>query len=141
MKMKAKSGIIIWVTTLVLLAATVAIAVMYNDFDGIASYLLVLIIMAASTIMTASFIMRNYLIVNEQTIKVCFGMTTTVLEIASVTSLKKVISLTASASASVKRIEIQYAGGGEKKHIYVSPKDEAAFIQAVGSANPKVKVL
>lgn len=140
MKMKARSGIIIWITALALLAATVAIAAMYNDFDGIGGYLMIVIIMAASTIMTASFILRNYLIVTEQSIKVCFGMTTTVLEVASLKSLKKVKNLTASASACVRRIEVQYVSGGENRLIYISPKDEAAFIQTVCSYNPNIKV-
>lgn len=138
MKMKAKSGIIIWVTTLALLAGTVVFAATYNEFNRIGSYLLILLILAASTAMAASFILRNYLIVTEQTITVCFGMTTTVLETVSVTSLKKVRNMTASSSASTRRIEIQYANGANV--IYVSPKDEETFIQTVCSYNPKVTV-
>ena len=136
MKMKARSGIIIWCTVMALLAGTVAFATMFNEFDSIGSYLSVLIILAASTTVTVAFVSRNYLFVTEQEIKVCFGMTTTVLKMASVKSLKKVTNLTASASASAKRIEIQYVGG----IIYVSPKDEDKFIQTVCSYNPKVKV-
>lgn len=135
MKMKAKSGIIIWITALALLAGTVVVAAMYSKFEGLGGYLAVLIIMAASTALTASFILRNYILVTEQTIKVCFGMTTTVLKIASVKSIKKVKNLIASASASVKRIEIQYTGGV----IYVSPIDGDKFIQTVCSYNPKIK--
>ena len=45
-------------------------------------------------------------------------------------------NLMASASASAKRIEVRYAGG----IIYVSPKDEEAFIRAICSYNVKVKV-
>lgn len=138
MKIKARSGMIIWITTLALLVVTIAFATMYNEFEHIGSYLLILIIMAASTVMTASFIARNYLLVTDQTIKVCFGMTTTVLDTASVKSLKKVKNLIASASASSKRIEIQYAG--ETGIIYVSPKDEDKFIQTVCSNNPAVRV-
>lgn len=138
MKIKARSGMIIWITTLALLVVTIAFATMYNEFEHIGSYLLILIIMAASTVMTASFIARNYLLVTDQTIKVCFGMTTTVLDTASVKSLKKVKNLIASASASSKRIEIQYAG--EAGIIYVSPKDEDKFIQTVCSNNPAVRV-
>ena len=44
MKMKAKSGIIIWVTTLALLAGTVVFAATYNEFNRIGSYLLILLI-------------------------------------------------------------------------------------------------
>ena len=138
MKMKARSGIVIWVTAFALLAGTVVCAAMYNKFDGIVLYLLILMILATSTIMAASFILRNYLLVAEQTITVCFGMTTTVLKTASVTSLKKVTSLMASASASAKRIEIRYVGGAGV--IYVSPQDEDKFIQTVCSYNPNVKV-
>ncbi len=138
MKIKARSGMIIWITTLALLVVTIAFATMYNEFEHIGSYLLILIIMSASTVMTASFIARNYLLVTDQTIKVCFGMTTTVLDTASVKSLKKVKNLIASASSSSKRIEIQYAG--ETGIIYVSPKDEDKFIQTVCSNNPAVRV-
>lgn len=134
MKMKARRGIFIVVTAIALLAGTAAFATTYNEFDGIGSYLLILIILAASTAMTASFVIRNYLLVTEQEIKVCFGMTTTVLKMESIISLKKVVNLTASASASAKRIEICYAGGV----IFVSPKDEDKFIQTVCAFNPKV---
>lgn len=135
MKLKARSGILIWITTLALLTCTVAFATTYNEFDRIGGYLLILIILAASTVLTASFILRNHLIVDEQTIKVCFGITTTVVKTASVTSLKKVKDLTASASASARRIEIRYDRGS----IYVSPKDEETFIKTVCSYNPNVQ--
>lgn len=136
MKMKARSGIIIWCTAAALLAGTAAFAATFNEFDSIVGYFLILIIFAASAAMTVSFVLRNYLLVTEQEIKVCFGMTTTVLKMGSVISLKKVTNLTASASASAKRIEIRHTGG----IIYVSPKDEEKFIQTVCSYNPKVKV-
>ena len=136
MKIKARTGIIIWITAVALLAGTVAIAAMYNEFDGIGSYLTILLIMMAATAATVSFVLRNYIIVTEQMIKVCFGMTTTVLETSSVMSLKKVTNLMASASTSAKRIEVRYAGG----IIYVSPKDEEVFIRAICSYNAKVKV-
>lgn len=135
-KYEGKVGIFIWVITLALLAGTAAFAAKYDEFDSIGGYLLILVVMAGSAAATASFILRNYLLVTEQTITVCFGMTTTVLETASVTSLKKVTNLMASASASAKRIEIRAKG----KVLYVSPKDEDAFIQTVCAYNPKVKV-
>ncbi len=130
---------IIRITALALLAGTAASAAAYKEFDGIAGYLLIVTVMAGSAAMTASFVLRNYLLVTEQTITVCFGMTTTVLEISSVTSLKKVTNLIASSSASAKRIEIQYVSGVEKKIIYVSPRDEDTFIQTVRSYNPKIQ--
>ena len=141
MKMKARSGIIIWITALAMLAGTVAFAAAYNEFDGIVSYLLILAVMSVSTVVTGSFILRNHLLVTEQTITVCFGMTTTVFETASVTSMKKVTNLIASSSASAKRIEIRYVKGAEKKVIYVSPKDEQTFIQTLCSYNPKINVI
>lgn len=136
MKIKSRSGILIWITAIATIVATVITAVKYSEFDGIGSWLLLLIILAASAAMTSSFIMRNYIFVTEQTITVCFGMTTTVLKTATVTSMRKVKSLIASSSASVKRIEIRYGGGV----IYVSPKDEDAFIKTVFSYNPNIEV-
>ncbi len=136
MKMKGKTGIFIWILALALLAGTAAFAAKYDEFDSIGGYLLILVVMAGSAAATVSFILRNYLLVTEQTITVCFGMTTTVLETEAVTSLKRVTNWMASASASAKRIEIRAKG----KVLYVSPKDEDAFIQAVCSYNPKVKV-
>lgn len=141
MKLKGRSGIIIWIMALALLAGTVIFASMYREFDSIGGYLLIVIIMAASSALFASFILRNFILVTENTITVCFGITTTVIETASVTSLKKVTSLMASASASAKRIEIRYADGIRKDFIHVSPKDEEAFIQAVCTYNPKVSVI
>ena len=137
MKMKARSGIIIWCIVIALFAGTAAFAATFKEFDSIGGYLLVLIILAASTALTASFVVRNYLFVTEQEIRVCFGMTTTVLKMASISSLKKVTTLTASASASVKRIEIRYDGG----IIYVSPKDEDKFIQTVCSYHPELRYI
>lgn len=134
MKIKARSGIVIWLTTFVLLFVTIMFSTMYSQFSGIVSYLLILIIMLISTLLCASFIVRNYLIVTEKTITICFGITTTILDIASLTSLKKVTNFMASASSSIKRIEIQYDGG----IIYVSPKDEDKFIDLVCSYNPKI---
>ena len=135
-KFEARSGIVIWLTTLAIFAFTIAFATMYNEFDSVGSYLLILIILIVSGVMTASFIIRNYILVTEKTITICFGMTTTILNIESLISLKKMTSFIASASASTKRIEIQYSGGV----IYVSPKDEEKFIQTVCFYNPNVKI-
>lgn len=134
MKMKARLGIFVGVTAIAMLVGTVAFTTTYNEFDSIVSYLLIFFILAAATAMTTSFAIRNYLLVTEQEIKVCFGMTTTVLKMESIISLKKVVNLTASASSSAKRIEIRYDGGV----IFVSPKDEDKFIQTVCAFNPKV---
>lgn len=137
MKIKGRSGVIIWITTLSLSFSTVVFVTKYNDFDNFINYLLIFIFMVACTIVIASFIFRNYLIVTKQTITICFGITTTVLSIESIKSLKKVKNFIASSSASINRIEIEYIDG----IIYVSPKDEDNFINVVCSYNPKTKYI
>ncbi len=140
MKFKGRAGNIIWVTSILLLAGAFFAALQYNEFDSFGGYLTMVIIMGAAALLTFSFILRNYIMVSEQTITVCFGMTTSRIPVASVVSLKKTKSIIASSSASVKRIEVAFIYRNCRREIFISPKDEDGFLKQVCSYNPNIKV-
>jgi len=140
MRFNSRCGVVMWVTSLLLLAVTVFFITQYSMFDSLVGYLALVLIMAVSTILTFTFVLRNYIIVTENQVKVCFGITTSVIDIPAIFSLKKVTSAVASSSASLRRIEIKFNKNNSKREIYVSPKDEDNFIQTVCSYNQNVKV-
>lgn len=138
MRFKGRSGITVWITSLLLLAATVFLVFQRGAFDSPAGYWILLVVMLAVTLLTWGFILRNHILVTEKEVRVCFGVTTTVLETASVVSLKRKRGILASASASSRRIEVRYRQGNCIGFLYISPKEEEKFIQAVRGFQPDV---
>lgn len=140
MRFKGRVGCAIWITSILLLVGTVFTVSQYSAFDGIGGYLTIVIILGVSTLLTFSFILRNYIMVSDDTITVCFGFTTSTIPIDSVTSMKKTTSCIASSSASIKRIEVAYNYKNCGRVIFISPKEEDAFISQVRIHNSNIKI-
>ena len=140
MKFKGRCGIIMWVTSILFLASTLLFISQKSIFDSPVGYWVLVIIFGLSTVFLLSFVARNYIVVSDSQIKVCLGPTTTVLEMTSIVSMKKVTNFVASSGASTRRIEIIFIRDNFRKEIYVSPKDEGRFMQIVCEYNQDVKI-
>ncbi len=140
MKFKGRCGIIMWVTSILFLASTLFFISQKSIFDSPVGYRVLVITFGLSTVFLLSFVVRNYIVVSDSQIKVCLGPTTTVLEITSIVSMKKVTNYVASSGASTRRIEIIFIRDNFRKEIYVSPKDEDRFMQIVCEYNQDVKI-
>ncbi len=112
----------------------------YKGTPAFCQLLTIIIILGVSTLLTFSFILRNYIMVSDDTITVCFGFTTSTIPIDSVTSMKKTTSCIASSSASIKRIEVAYNYKNCGRVIFISPKEEDAFISQVRIHNSNIKI-
>lgn len=104
MKFKGRCGIIMWVTSVLFLASTIFFVNQKSIFDSPGSYWVLVIVFGLSTVFLLSFVVRNYIVVSDREIKICLGPITTILDMASIVSMKKVTNFVASSGASAKRI-------------------------------------
>ncbi len=141
MKFKGRCGIIVWATSILLLVSTLFVISQRSIFDSPVGYWVLVIILGFSTISLLSFVARNYIVVSDSQIKVCLGPTTTILQMMSIVSMKKVTNFVASSGASTKRIEIIFMRDNFRRIIYISPKDEERFMQIVCKYNQDVVCL
>lgn len=128
------------VVLIIVLASAGFFGSLINDFDSPVGYWIMMAIHAVVIVVIVWFMARNYILVDDSNVKVCFGPTNSVVEIASIVSMKKVFNVVASSGASAHRIEITFKKGNERKLIYISPKDQDGFIETVSGKNPDIKV-
>lgn len=140
MKFKGKNGFIMWFTLALVLGFAVWFWSIKSGFDSQSGFWGLMIIFAAVAAVIIWFMVRNYITVTDTEIRVSFGMTNAVVEIASVVSMKKIYNLVASSGASVQRIEIVYWKDGKHKVMYISPADRDGFINVVCGKNPEIRV-
>lgn len=140
MRLKGRCGIIMWLTSVLFLASTIFFVSQKGVFDSLGGYWALVIIFGLSTAFVFSFMVRNYVVVSDREIKICLGFTTTILEIASIVSMKKVTNVVASSAASAKRIEIVFIKDNLERNIYISLKDNDKFMRMVCEYNENVKV-
>lgn len=104
MKFKGRCGIIMWVTSVLFLASTIFFVSQKSIFDSPGSYWVLVIVFGLSTVFLLSFVVRNYIVVSDREIKICLGPITTILDMASIVSMKKVTNFVGSSGASARRI-------------------------------------
>ncbi len=139
MTFKGRRGFIIWVVALILLACEVFFFLYKDEFDPVV-FLLLVIGFGLILILTLMFEIRNKVVVTEDLVKICFGITTTDIGVSTITSLKKTISAIASDSASLRRVEIGYADEKGARKVFCSPRREDEFIKLLTGYNSKIKV-
>ena len=140
MTFKGRTGVIIWIVGLVLLACEVFFFFLKNDFDNQFVFWILVIGFGLILIFTLMFEFRNKIVVTKDRIKICFGITTTNISVSTITSLKKTISAIASDSASLRRIEIGYANEKGICKVFCSPRREDEFIKMLVDYNPGIKI-
>jgi len=141
MTFKGRTGIIIWIVALILLACEVFFFLFKDDFENQVMFWILVIVFALILILTLMFEIRNKIVVTKDLLKICFGLTTTNISVSTITSLKKTFSAIASDSASLRRIEIVYTNQTGICKVYCSPRKEDDFIKLLAEYNPKVKIL
>lgn len=87
MKFKGKSGIVLWLTFVFVLGCATCFVSQKNGFDSQAVFWILIVIYAAISIILVLFMVRNYIIVTDDEIKICLGFSTTVLKTASIVSM------------------------------------------------------
>ncbi|MCR5520443.1 MAG: PH domain-containing protein [Lachnospiraceae bacterium] len=140
MTFKGRTGILIWIVAFVLAACEVLFILFKDEFSPVLFWILV-IGFGLILIITVMFEIRNKIIVTEDLVKICFGITTTDISVSTITSLKKTISAIASDSASLHRIEIGYANEKGIRQVFCATRKEDEFIKLLTQYNPKIKVL
>lgn len=140
MKFKGKCGIVLWLTLVFVLGCAACFVSQKNGFDSQAVFWILIVIYAAISIILVLFMVRNYIIVTDDEIKICLGFSTTALKTASIVSMRKVINFVASGGASAKRIEVIFTRDGDRNLIYISPKEADSFIELVCGYNQNIKV-
>ncbi len=140
MTFRGRTGIIIWIVVLILLACEVFFALYKDEFSPVVFWIL-MIGFGAIVVLTLMFEIRNKIVVTGDLVKICFGITTTIINISKITSLKKSISAIASDSGSLRRIEIAYVNENGVHKVFCSPRKEDEFIDLLTGCNKKIKVL
>jgi len=139
MTFKGRVGIFIWIVAAALIACEVLFFLFKDEFDPIVFWILV-IGFGLILIFTFMFEIRNKIVVTKDLVKICFGVTTTNINVSTITSLKKTISAVASDSGSLRRIEIGYANEKGIRTVFCATRKEDEFIKLLTEYNPKIKV-
>lgn len=141
MTFKGRTGVIIWIVALILLACEVFFFFFKYDFENQFVFWVLVIGFALILVFTLMFEIRNKIVVTKDLVKICFGITTTNIKVSTITSLKKTISAIASDSASLRRIEIGYANEKGICKVFCSPRKEDEFIKLLTGYNSGIKIL
>lgn len=141
MTFKGRTGILIWIVALILLACEVFFILFKDEFEEQVIFWILVIGFGLILAITLMFEIRNKIVVTEEAIRICFGVTTTVIGVSTISSLKKTISVVASDSASLRRVEIGYANEKGIQKVFCSPRKEDDFIKLLTEYNPKIKIL
>nr|MCR5829468.1 hypothetical protein [Lachnospiraceae bacterium] len=107
MTFKGRSAILIWIVALILAVCEVFFFLFKDEFNPVLFWILV-IGFGVILVFTLMFEIRNKIVVTEDTVKICFGLTTTTISVSTIMSLKKTINAIASDSGSLRRVEIGY---------------------------------
>ncbi len=140
MKFKGKIGVIMWTTFALVTFMLVGLCTIL-DYSNPGEFIPIIIMSAAIIGFVLWFLVRNYYVLTEDTIKICLGPTTSNLKINSICSVKKVISFIASGAGSAVRLEIVYYKGSVTEKAYISPQREDEFIAKLCEYNKYIKVL
>ena len=141
MTFKGRTGVIIWIVGLILLACELFFIYFKDDFENQVIFWILVIVFGLILIITLMFEFRNKIVVTKDLVKICFGITTTNISVSTIRSLKKTISAIASDSASLRRIEIGYVNGTGICKVYCSPRKEDEFIKMLADYNPEIRIL
>lgn len=133
MKFRGKSNSIIWLLSAAMLAATVYFASQRSEFANSWSYWVTAAGFGITAALILSFAVRNYIIVSGRRIRICLGPITVTVPTGAIQSMVPVTNFIALPGAPAKRIEIVYMKDGLKRVIFVSPRDEDGFMEAVCS--------
>jgi len=140
MTFKGRSAILIWIVALILAVCEVFFFLFKDEFNPVLFWILV-IGFGVILVFTLMFEIRNKIVVTEDTVKICFGLTTTTISVGTIMSLKKTINAIASDSGSLRRVEIGYANERGIRKVYCATRSEDEFIKLLTGYNPKIKVL
>ena len=140
MTFKGRSAILIWIVALILVVCEVFFFLFKDEFNPVLFWILV-IGFGVILVFTLMFEIRNKIVVTEDTLKICFGLTTTTISVSTIMSLKKTINAIASDSGSLRRVEIGYVNERGIRKVYCATRSEDEFIKLLIGYNPKIKVL
>lgn len=140
MKFRGKNGFVMWFTLVFVVSIGAGLLIRLGPEEDPVAFWVMLVVFVLIIAFVGWFMIRNCIYVESGEIKVCLGMTTSVVDISNIVSMKKVINAIASSGTSLDRIEIVFVKGKERKVIYVSPKDKKGFIDEVCKYNPEIAV-
>ena len=140
MKFRGKNGFVMWFTLVLVVTLGAGMLILLGSAGNSVAFGAMLVVFALITIIIAWIMIRNCIYVENGEIKVCLGMTTSVVAISSIISMKKVVNAVASSGTSLDRIEIAFMKDNKRNLIYVSPKDKDGFIKAVRDFKPEIKI-
>ena len=80
MTFKGRTGVIIWIVGLILLACELFFIFFKDDFENQVIFWILVIVFGLILIITLMFEFRNKIVVTKDLVKICFGITTTNME-------------------------------------------------------------
>ena len=98
--------------------------------------LILLFSLALCDIIFIPIVVRNYVVIEEENLKLFFGFGKDSMRIADIVEIKGTYCPVASSAASLERLFIR----GKRHEMVVAVKDKAAFVTELKMKNPAIRV-
>lgn len=138
MKFRGKTGYALWAVLIWCIVLGAAYAVLIG-IDDTANFIIAEAVLLAAAGLALWFILRNYIMLTEETLNVFFGPSSTEIPVKGIISVQKKKSVIASSAGSTRRIELVYNKNGGTDVIQISTKNEDDFIRQLLLYNDNIK--